>query len=982
MLSYDEMKIQDGLVFKINTGEVVGFSDCGDAAEAGYLDATCGETTDGTDRLEGKSAAFMMQVDFIAVTGGHWTYPVCYYLTRGLEAQSLYDKLMECVAMLDHQGLQVVGLVGDGASTNRSMQQQICKPGLFRAFNLNQLPYDESIAFCMRHPVRREQPIFLFSDYPHIIKKMRNFVHRTYPEAEGKAAQRKVEFGGKQVLWDHFREIYIEDSKNGDQVTRMTKAMLEPNTLTKMSVGLAVKVFEPRVAGGEYTDTEGNTHVFEGMMNRAEYKERMEGSAGLAKLFHAYYESMHCRSPITDINSPRCKAWGRIQQQLDQWKRELKASHGEEWADFYLHRELENDMRVTLNSMMGLTEYLLHEHPGKEVNTYDWTSDVTENAFSQQRAAVPGHHPSAEQVNHAFANLATRQDSGAVLAAQTNKGSYEAVPMQTDAAPSRLQRQQASKSNEFQAWDRVPVEEQQREEQLEAEAAAGSAAGQSIGPRLAGPVAQLLLELRDSMRGKLTVQDEMLLQRIMPPAGQLELAAFIEDVLEALQSERSPIDLASCKLTPAQLKYINEQTTDVERIKEMVLAKQWEKCRNKAHKQLAAHLHHTSHLGSSSAQHVRFSQLVTKLVPAAPPPPPSTPAAAPLRAAHHVTITDDDAHGCELSLFQGATRYLIFHLLARRDRFVYLREHTQRAPTSEPLHRVDDPTAVANIGAWAVHMVAKTKEVKEDTKLASAAARLLGENKANTANFDFASEPELHKYDLHTITSDATAVFMIVANICSAELTLQKINVRRDRTMFVLMDIMATSVPLNEQWEKTLRNAHVLDLDEKKSRRLLYLLVRRYLHQRLPRTLARLETESEGLALRTERKASEKSRKRSGTKAKVSDFVSTESAEATEKAEAEAKAAKQQKAEEDLAVKKRNAEARKAERAQREEEGARNKRKKKETQEEAMSKRRNPPSRRVQANAATAAARARPSTGVVPMETDGPVWEESPSPVE
>lgn len=71
--------------------------------------------------------------------------------------------MIKAILLLENAGIQVLGITGDGASTNRSMWTSLGVSGkmenLKNSFNN---PFDES------------RQVFVFSDTPHLIKTIRN----------------------------------------------------------------------------------------------------------------------------------------------------------------------------------------------------------------------------------------------------------------------------------------------------------------------------------------------------------------------------------------------------------------------------------------------------------------------------------------------------------------------------------------------------------------------------------------------------------------------------------------------------------------------------------------------------------------------------------------------------------------------------------------------------------------------------------------
>ena len=91
---------------------------------------------------------------------GQWVQAIACFLTRGnANATTLTHLILEAVNLIEASGLKVDGVVTDGASWNRSMWNQ---------FGVTE-EYPRAI-----HPSDPERNLWFFSDFPHLLKCMRN----------------------------------------------------------------------------------------------------------------------------------------------------------------------------------------------------------------------------------------------------------------------------------------------------------------------------------------------------------------------------------------------------------------------------------------------------------------------------------------------------------------------------------------------------------------------------------------------------------------------------------------------------------------------------------------------------------------------------------------------------------------------------------------------------------------------------------------
>lgn len=110
-LSFDEMKIKEGLVYNKHSGEIIGYTDFGDI-------------NDELLQLERKLKDPLPIAKYILVfmVRGiffHLQFPFAHFTTRGITGESLYPLVWEAVRRLEALGLKVISVTSAGASPNR-----------------------------------------------------------------------------------------------------------------------------------------------------------------------------------------------------------------------------------------------------------------------------------------------------------------------------------------------------------------------------------------------------------------------------------------------------------------------------------------------------------------------------------------------------------------------------------------------------------------------------------------------------------------------------------------------------------------------------------------------------------------------------------------------------------------------------------------------------------------------------------------------
>ena len=146
----DEMKVKDGLVYKRNTGKLVGYADI-DVESA--LSTPPGEQQIATHALVFMIRGLKTNLKLSAAS----------YATTTATAEQIYVKFWELGGALELYGFRVRCFIADGASTNR------------RFIQLHSSDYpDDPIthrAVNLYHP---DRDIYFVSDVPHLVKTTRN----------------------------------------------------------------------------------------------------------------------------------------------------------------------------------------------------------------------------------------------------------------------------------------------------------------------------------------------------------------------------------------------------------------------------------------------------------------------------------------------------------------------------------------------------------------------------------------------------------------------------------------------------------------------------------------------------------------------------------------------------------------------------------------------------------------------------------------
>lgn len=154
VLSWDEMRIKEGLVFDKHSCTLVGFTNVGDVND--LLDKMEQQANDKShSNISTHMLLFMVRGLFSTLK-----FPYVHFATRGISADSLFPIVWEAVQRLESCGMNVMAFCCDGASPNRKFYKM--------HGTSSGLTYKTPNPFC------KGREIFFICDVPHLIKTTRN----------------------------------------------------------------------------------------------------------------------------------------------------------------------------------------------------------------------------------------------------------------------------------------------------------------------------------------------------------------------------------------------------------------------------------------------------------------------------------------------------------------------------------------------------------------------------------------------------------------------------------------------------------------------------------------------------------------------------------------------------------------------------------------------------------------------------------------
>lgn len=161
VLSIDEMKLKEGLVYNKNEMEVIGFMDLGDVYnQLAKLEREC-STEEEHPPLADHILVIMVRGIFTRLK-----FPYAHFPTKTLTSESIFTIVWEAIERLENLGFKVLVITADGASPNRKFFR-------LHSDKKTQSPYNP--VYKTVNPYTNEnRPLFFMSDVPHLLKTSRN----------------------------------------------------------------------------------------------------------------------------------------------------------------------------------------------------------------------------------------------------------------------------------------------------------------------------------------------------------------------------------------------------------------------------------------------------------------------------------------------------------------------------------------------------------------------------------------------------------------------------------------------------------------------------------------------------------------------------------------------------------------------------------------------------------------------------------------
>ena len=361
---FDEMKIQEDLVWDKYSGELIGFVDLGDI-NINYA------TLKNVEELATHILVFLVKSVVNPLS-----YSFASFATTGISAHQIMPNFWRAVRYLEQINLHVIAATADGASPNR------------RFFRMHKfLQGDSAVEDVVYHTKNiysaQNRFIYFFADVPHLMKTSRNCLSNS---GSGRAT-RYMWNSGFFVLWSHITQIYDEQLLSGLKfIPKLTADHINLTPYSVMRVNLAVQVLSDTVGKvlaelgpPDATGTANFCLMMDKFLDCLNVRNTVEHEKKRKPFLRPYKSVDDERFAWLDSFLDYFRLWQEsIEERPGNFTRNAKSRMFISWQTY-------EGIQVTVHSFKEVVKYLL-ENGVKYVLSERFCQDDLENYFGRQRA--------------------------------------------------------------------------------------------------------------------------------------------------------------------------------------------------------------------------------------------------------------------------------------------------------------------------------------------------------------------------------------------------------------------------------------------------------------------------------------------------------------------------------------------------------------------------------------------------------------------
>ncbi|XP_047124807.1 uncharacterized protein LOC124807192 isoform X3 [Hydra vulgaris] len=362
VLSFDEIKISENLVYDKHSNELIGFVDLGDP----HLNYSTFKDID--------DLASHCLVYYIRGVAFDLKFALAYFATKGVTASQIMSTFWKAVSVLELEcALKVIAAVSDGASPNR----------LFYKMHKGMDNIESFVVYRSKN-IFADRYIYFFSDAPHLIKTFRNSLHHS---GDSENHTRNL-WNEQKVIWSYFVKLVNDDIfRDLKLLPKLTLEHVQLNSFSVMNVRLAAQILSKSVSN----------------VLRLKYPTETHVTAQICELMDKFFDCTITRNqkegimkrkefllPYRNVNDARFD-WlkNTFLKYFETWQENIKNGTGNfhrgEREKMFISLQTYEGLHITVNSLIEVTKFLLTSGI-PFVLTERFTQDVLEEYFGRHRS--------------------------------------------------------------------------------------------------------------------------------------------------------------------------------------------------------------------------------------------------------------------------------------------------------------------------------------------------------------------------------------------------------------------------------------------------------------------------------------------------------------------------------------------------------------------------------------------------------------------
>ena len=403
-LAFDEIKVEENLVFDKSTGDLVGFVDLGDV-ELNF------STFENTQTL----ASYVM-IFLVRALIKNFKFSLAYFGTTGMTATQIMLIFWDAVSLLEMRcNLPVICAVCDGASSNRKF------------FKMNKF-LDDAVTEVVHRSVnlfaKDYRFIYFFSDAPHLMKTARNCLQHS---GESSKSTRLLWNDGKELVWFHLWKLVNDDiNRPNPKIPKLTMDHVNLTSYSCMKVKYATEILSKSVANllrSEYPGTEATAKF-------CEYFDMFFDCLNVRNLYEARNTLKPFTAPYKSTNDPRFE-WleDKFLPYLQSWKDSIKNRPGKFTANdrekMFISYQTHEGIMITTKSLIETARYLLRNGANFFLSVNTNQDFAEEHIGYHRRCGGTNSNPDLFQIGYQENKLRNQKNCGPVTGNTSGRHKYK-----------------------------------------------------------------------------------------------------------------------------------------------------------------------------------------------------------------------------------------------------------------------------------------------------------------------------------------------------------------------------------------------------------------------------------------------------------------------------------------------------------------------------------------------------------------------------